>query len=289
MFDKPALTIVAGASYVKVQKRKKNKTENAQAVEDVELGKKVEKKANNKRGSVIREFSREARTNMLYTMSRIKRDSLPCFVTLTYGQSYNADAKVWKNDLHSFALRLHRAFPDFSGIWKLEPQRRGAPHYHLLIWGVSCQELRAFVPAAWHEVIKSDDPNHLSWHMGLCGNGNIHCVQEVSTPKAMYQYVIKYINKASTEGWKNVGKWWGIFWKEKLPFGEEVVFEITDEKALEIMRYMRRFTRRSSRNLQSRQICCDANHWMEKLQTKPIGGYREWLERLKELELGMQE
>lgn len=271
---KPAsLIIVAGSSYAKVQKEKRIKSK--VDTDDLEV------KQNNKRGSVISGFSRQARSNMFYTMMRIRRDCFPCFVTLTYPKVYSEDSKIWKRDLHCFALRLRSRFPDVSAIWKLEPQRRGAPHYHILIWGAEYEELRSFVPYAWHEVIGSNDFDHLLWHLGGCGNGNIHCVQEVTTNKSMYNYVMKYVGKAATEKWGNVGKWWGILFKKNLPFGEEVVFEITEKNANDIMRYMRRFTGRTSINKQSRQICCDANQWMEKLQTVPTGTYLDWLKMVE--------
>ena len=36
--------------------------------------------------------------------------------------------------------------------WKLEPQERGAPHYHCLIWGVDEGELLDFVAYTWYEI-----------------------------------------------------------------------------------------------------------------------------------------
>ena len=239
---------------------------------------KVEQKVNNKRGSVISTFSKEARRNMMYTIARVRRDCLPCFVTLTYPAKYNLDPKSWKRDLHMFAQRLGRRFDDVAGIWKLEPQRRGAPHYHLLLWNVLLEDLRNFVPREWNDIVALGDSDHLRWHLGELNNGNVHCVQEVKTQKAMYQYVTKYISKAAIEDWKNVGKWWGMLWKSRIPFGEEVVFEITDSNAYDVIRYMRRFTKfGKGLALQSRQQICDADQWMEKLQTKPIGTYLDWL------------
>lgn len=275
---KAALTVVAGASYTKVQREQKEK---------VIQEKKKDTEVNNKRGSVISEFSREAQRNMFYMIARIRRDCLPSFITLTFPKVYSDNPKDWKKSLKNFIQHLGRRFPEVSGIWKLEPQKRGAPHFHLLVWGVSCTELLAVVPWEWFTLVGNGDLQHLQWHQGNCGSGNIPCVQEVVTEKAMYHYVTKYISKSSVEGWKNVGKWWGVFFKERLPFGEEVVFEITDENAIQIMRYMRRFTGHRSctgRNNQSRQIICDANHWMEKLQTVPMGSYRDWLQRIETIE-----
>lgn len=264
---KSTLTIVKGASYVKVSKVKKDKV---QVVKEEKLEK------NNKRGSVISKFSKEARRNMFYTIARIRRDCLPSFVTLTYPKVYSDDPNKWKNDLHIFVRRLARNFPDVAGIWKLEPQRRGAPHYHLLVWNVNTQDLCECVPRFWNDTVAFGDITHLRWHLGEIDNEP--CVKEVTTQKGMYQYVTKYISKAAVENWKNVGKWWGVFGKERLPFGDEIVFEVTDQNADDIIRYMRRFTRYGGgMSLRSRQQVCDADFWMEKLQTKSMLTYKDWL------------
>lgn len=269
-----SLMIVSGASYAKVKKSKKDI-----GLDDELKSQKKKMETNNKKGSVIRTFSKEARQNMMYTISKIRRDCLPSFVTLTYPKVFSDDPKVWKKDLHVFTMRLGRSFPDVAGIWKLEPQRRGAPHYHLLLWNVPMEELRDYIPQAWNDVVAPGDVEHLRWHKGNIGN--INCVQEVHTQKAMYQYVTKYINKAAAEDWQKVGKWWGMLWKSRLPFGEEVIFEINDKNAYDIIRYMRRFTRLGAGlALQSRQMVCDADQWMEKLQTVPMGTYVDWLNKV---------
>lgn len=262
-------TVVTGASYIKVKKEKTNKNES-----DVEQEKKRKRKEA-PRGKT-KTFSNIARRNMMYTLAMIRRDSLPCFVTLTYPKEYSSDASVWKKDLDKFCKRLTYKFRGVSAIWKLEPQRRGAPHYHLLVWGATLIDLLGFVPYAWNEIAAGGNVEHLRWHLGRIDN--IPCVQQVDTQKQMYQYVLKYISKSAAEGWKYVGKWWGIVAKTNLPFGSEVVFEITEEVANEFIRYMRRFTNVGhGLALASRQQVCDADQWMEKMQTKPMGSYLDWL------------
>lgn len=213
---------------------------------------------------------------MLYMIAKTRRDCLPCFVTLTYPKVYNMDERSWKNDLIRLSHRLSYEFDNIAVIWKLEPQRRGAPHYHLLVWNESLQDLQDRIPVIWNQIVAPNDVEHLRWHRGKIGN--VHCVQEVRTQMRMLQYVTKYISKSSLEGWKNVGKWWGVFFKDRLPFGQEVVYEIDDEVANDLIRYIRRFTGfGGGLALQSRQTVCDADQWMEKLQTKPMGSYLDWL------------
>jgi len=62
-------------------------------------------------------------------------------LTLTY-----ADADAWQaNDIRDFMLRLRAALGDniLGYAWVLEIQKRGAPHYHVLVW---CKA-GTFIPA----------------------------------------------------------------------------------------------------------------------------------------------
>lgn len=260
---------------MKVSKARKEKGTVSKQVEN------MEKSERPLRGN-ISTFSSEARVRMMYTISKVRRDLLPSFVTLTYPKEYSEDARDWKHNLKLITKTILRKFPSASGIWKLEPQRRGAPHYHLLVWGVPLCELRGLIPYAWNDLVAPSNVEHLRWHLGKIGNGNVHCVQEVRTQKQMYMYVVKYISKAAIEGWQYVGKWWGIFGRKNLPLGDEVIFEINEKNADDIIRYMRRFTRRGKGvAAMSRQQICDADQWMEKLQTISMGTYADWLKRIE--------
>ena len=69
------------------------------------------------------------------------------FVTLTYGKEVpsweiaNRHFKVWRD-------RLRRLYPNVCGIWVSETQKRGAPHFHLVLNTID-KELRAKVLEAW--------------------------------------------------------------------------------------------------------------------------------------------
>jgi len=158
-----------------------------------------------KRG-VIDGFSRAARYRLLLTIARVKRRAeLPAFVTLTYPDKF-PDPVVSKRHLDIFFKRVVRAFPGCGLIWKLESQERGAPHYHLLVWGSDFDELMIFVPAAWFDVAGGGDLKHLAWHRGECGNGNKHCVQPVRSWKGVWYYAAKYLGKTfDVSGWHGQG------------------------------------------------------------------------------------
>lgn len=198
---------------------------------------------------------------LMRTVSAVRRDCLPIFVTLTFPADYPTIERA-KRDLDAFLKRLARKFPEVAGVWKLEPQRRGAPHFHLLVWGADFEALQEFVPLAWFQVVKSDDPNHLAWHRGELGNS--HCVQQIKTLGGVSWYINKYMSKevGSQFDW---GRWWGVFHRDNLPLGEVVNMEVTEEKAIEFIRYMRRFAHIRSRDYRTLTIICDADFWINRL------------------------
>ena len=63
------------------------------------------------------------------------------FVTLTYPGDFPLDGRRVKRDLAVFRRAWARRFGVARGMWKLEFQRRGAPHLHLarvVGWVVAC-------------------------------------------------------------------------------------------------------------------------------------------------------
>jgi hypothetical protein len=215
----------------------------------------------------IKGFSDNSRRRLLRTIESIRTDAdLPLFITLTYPNSF-PDARSSKIHLDTFSKRMKRAFPDVGFIWKLEPQKRLAPHYHMLAWGFKPGDNLNWIPSAWYEIAGGGDEKHLHWHMGALGNQ--HCVQQVRTWEGVRSYASKYLGKTfQVEGWEAVGRYWGVINRSNIPFGELVVQEVTKAKALEVMRYQRRFAHLKGGGKKSSTIFCDADQWIEKLLDK---------------------
>jgi len=85
----------------------------------------------------INSFSHKSRRRLMETVASVDRRAVavPLFVTLTYPSSFPTDYTVYKKHLDTFLKRLRRAFPNVWAIWRLEFQKRGAPHFHILIFG----------------------------------------------------------------------------------------------------------------------------------------------------------
>jgi hypothetical protein len=253
----PQIIIRSGASVLTVKRSPKPIEEEHR--EEVKEEKTEYEKP--KRGEVAG-FSAKSRNRLMRTLASVKRDNLPLFVTLTFPSDYPTAERA-KKDLDNFLKRLARRFPEVAGVWKLEPQKRGAPHFHLLVWGVAYTELLAFVPVNWYQVVKSGDPNHLAWHKGELGNKP--CVQQIESQRGVFWYASKYMSKEVGSMFTDWGRWWGVFFRERLPFGELVNVEVTKEKAMEFIRYMRRYAHIKSRDYKSLTIICNADFWINRL------------------------
>lgn len=186
------------------------------------------------RGKVTR-FSSQSRKRMLELLASIRLPFLNAFfMTLTYPSEYSRDPKVWKRDLDTFLKRLRRRCPGVRGIWRMEFQLRGAPHYHLLVWGVDLHPLlfRQWVKATWFVVVGSGDERHY--------RAGTQCDRVGSRRGATY-YVSKYAAKASelpvdpeTGELLEVGRWWGKF--GELPTAPALMVEIDLTQAIDLRR-----------------------------------------------------
>ena len=200
---------------------------------------------------IVMGFSRGSRRRILQKMAMLVRSVLPLFVTLTYPLEYSTDYAQWKKDLDTWCKRLHRRYPDAGLIWRLEAQRRGAPHFHLLIFGVELTPvIRQWIAQSWFEVVGSGDEKHLKHGADA---------QMVRSSRGVRSYVGKYIAKVQSPpmpdcecsepgtthspiDWSKVGRWWGVRYTHNLPWSEEFIADgITYREAAVFMRYLRRY------------------------------------------------
>lgn len=196
-----------------------------------------------KRG-IVTDFSAKSRRNQQDMLSKIDHGQLAAFaefVTLTYPCRYAKDRKAWYADLRAFIKALKRRYNIQVIIWKLEPQMRLAPHYHLLIF--SHDEMDNDVVAQlWHDRAGGGDPNHLAWHRGELGDGNKPCMSRMNSFDGVRAYVSKYCGKDVSGGdlppWWHGGRWWGVL--GDLPMAIETV-DLTVREAIDLRRMMRSF------------------------------------------------
>ena len=160
----------------------------------------------------VREFSRRSRTRLMQTIcsipvAHVGRGLL--FITLTYPRAWPGDWPAWKRHLDTLGKRMKRRFPDFGAVWKLEPQKRGAPHFHLLVVGVPFIA-KQWLSRAWFEIVRSGDARHLA-----AGTQ----VQLARSHRGVVSYAAKYTAKREQlpASWQNgVGRFWGVIGREQL-------------------------------------------------------------------------
>lgn len=182
-----------------------------------------------KRGRVS-SFSRRSRTRLMRLTASIRRRSLASalFVTLTYPARWSADPARWKRDIDTFGKALRRAYPEASAVWRIEAQERGAPHYHLLVFGVSFIPYE-WVAETWARVCEFSDADHLAagTEVRACESGR----------KAVH-YMSKYVAKVADEDHAEFragplgpvvecpGRAWGIINRGYLPVSPVRVYSV---------------------------------------------------------------
>jgi hypothetical protein len=110
----------------------------------------------------VTEFSEKARNRMAYRLATLDWSEVPGILemlTLTYPRECPLDGLVVKRHLRAFAERYRRRWGVRPvGAWKLEFQKRGAPHFHIYqgrpIGPVA--EFQAWLSLAWANVVRAE-------------------------------------------------------------------------------------------------------------------------------------
>jgi hypothetical protein len=194
------------------------------------LGKQPEGQRDWKRGKCMM-MSPKSRRGIMNLVSTLIRTIIPLFVTLTYPDNYPS-ARDSKKHLDNFIKRLKRKYPNCGYIWKLELQKRGAPHFHIFLWGLSGKRSSWYdwMSTAWYEVVKSGDPLHEIWGVK---------VEEIRSYNGVRSYVSKYIaKKDETEVPEGLGRSWG--YGGKIPISDKEEYLISPQQAAKVLRYLRR-------------------------------------------------
>lgn len=187
-----------------------------------------------KRGAVT-EFSAGSRRRLLRLIARLEK-TRTTFITLTYPAEF-PDPRTAKEHLRALFERIRRRVPETSGIWRLELQERGAPHFHLLMFNlpyISFETLRAW----WREII------------GVIDSVTVFVrIELVRSWRGVMSYASKYVAKRSEAGQAAlfnivaylhaVGRWWGIFQAKVLPYAEQF-YQTVSVVTLDVIREIKR-------------------------------------------------
>jgi hypothetical protein len=161
--------------------------------------------------SCVTGFSWASRRRLLRAIGAIQWGAVGSrwFLTLTYPAVFPTDGRECKRHLDIFRRRLCRKYGrPLVLVWKMEFQRRGAVHFHILlpaVAGVALVDFQRWCSQAWYEVVQSGDAAHL-----LAGTN----VQEAVSDCSRYMaYALKEKDSQNDvpPEFTNPGRFWGIW------------------------------------------------------------------------------
>jgi hypothetical protein len=226
-------------------------------------------------------WSAKSRSNFVHVMCEL--DYAPMFanpfriaamVTLTYPADWLTvapDGRTAKKHLDTFRLRYKRAWGEcLICVWKLEFQRRGAPHFHLLIVpphgkaGEARQEgkrrrraavgdglpFRQWLSIVWADIVAHPDPVERMKHEAAGTGLDFAEGLKATDPKRVAVYFLKHggasakeyqhiVPEAWREPGKGPGRFWGYWGLERVAAGREV----DPATAAQAVRLLRRWSK----------------------------------------------
>ena len=162
-------------------------------------------------------YSKASRLRLVKRLTTITEKALKnsLFITLTYHKTQVPHEKL-KRDLKHFVQLLRRNHPNDSGVWRIEAQKRGSPHYHILHFGE--RGGKRFLPHAWI----SERWNRIAEPGNLLHLESGTSVERCSGARAIGGYIAKYVGKPEEPGrtLEGIGRHWGVYGRSKIPVSE---------------------------------------------------------------------
>lgn len=187
-------------------------------------------------------FSKRSRRRLLQIFSCLQWSHVKgvLFITLTYHYGHLSSQQTPAQHLNRFLTELRQRYPGCWYIWRLEPQRRGAPHFHLMVLtpqptsGDEIDRFRAWCVGAWHRIADPDSQAHRTWGVR---------VDEASSYRRAFAYIAKYCAKESENGaWDYQGRRWGT--SRDLPREHVASIPLTEDQHWALIAVCRRILKR---------------------------------------------
>lgn len=177
-------------------------------------------------------FSQASRLRLLKLISSLNRDALEksFFITLTYHKTHIKHEKL-KRDLKHFIQKIRRNYPEHSGIWKLEFQKRGSPHYHLLHFGGTTRYISyEWIAKGWNGIADPGNTDHLAAGTQIKG---------VDNAQHATWYFVEYFGKGyagSNEFYEQFpGRVWGVYNRKQLPVSKVSFIPLSEGRDRELI------------------------------------------------------
>ena len=188
---------------------------------------------------IVTVFSRGSRRRLIKKMRRLAQGvEKAFFVTLTYPERF-PDGTIAKQHQRALMERIRRLHPEASAIWRIEYQKRGAPHFHH-IWFNLPYIPQQMLRDMWSEIIAEYITDQKPFVR----------IEMVRSRRGIMYYVGKYVAKMGHEedhemhegqdkqglfnsvSYLHAGRWWGIHNQAALPWGIKIkiVFTAIDHR-----------------------------------------------------------
>lgn len=226
-------------------------------------------------GGEIMEWSARSRGRMAELVGSLdysdwlKTDGALAMVTLTLPDRWlelAPDGKTFKKLLKRFEMRWRRAIGPWRLLWKLEFQKRHAPHWHALMRVpalVGRYKFEEWLSQTWADVVgaskevdrwdKKTDKGSSEYTRHLAaGTGVDFSGKDFTDPRRISLYFLGHSAK-STDGkeyqhivpeeWRKPGKGPGRFWGNPGISNASREIEVTEHDAMEVARMLRKVKR----------------------------------------------
>lgn len=157
----------------------------------------------------ITKFSINSRRRFLKILSTINMQEYqtPLFITLTFHNIFPTENAPLKKILDNYLKRIKRINNNYSYVWRLELQKRGAPHFHVILFpkNLRCKkeldQLKLKIKSAWWNFIEDISINSKLFSVDII---------DVNHTRQLFSYLSKYVCKIDAEENKNwKGRRWG--------------------------------------------------------------------------------
>lgn len=185
---------------------------------------------------IVTGFSKKSRKRLIEFMCRLKTKAIRgTFLTLTF--HYQTSTEEAQKALKRFLMRIRRAYPNVSGIWRREKQpQTGNNHFHLLLFNLP------FIPQKKLQRV---------WTACTGEDRSIIDIRLASGARRIMSYVSKYISKPTDAAEPpsledvpyqhappepDMGRCWGWLNKRTLPLGEKFEGFLTKDSTVHRIR-----------------------------------------------------
>jgi hypothetical protein len=174
-------------------------------------------------------FSAQSRRRFIRKLASIDekayRPNQVLFISITYHRTWPEDPAVQYGQLKRWHRRVERRYGPIPLFWKKELQRRGAPHYHLVVFLPAelaterrIGEFVDFATESWIDVVAgpSDCRELMARHA-------LRCTRKGSW-RSLITYASKRMSNTDEAGdGRSTGRIWGSLRAKELPVSHEIV------------------------------------------------------------------